>query len=386
MLDYKYRKDSHFLVKKICMVAVRNFHVALGCLPLVTALERSGSFSTQPYVASAVMTFEDFDFYGDGMAYDSLRDYILIGTTSNSGSQVAGRIYGVPYVSPALFAEADSRVVYGGEDSMALIFGGSDLIPSFAGLEMDPADSDIVWAAAGVRSPDASSPCGIAKIDIQTGSLLQYYDLTGHRSVYNSNGACLPNDIVFDDAGNLYATDFYGYQVWKIALSTDSAVSVVSDDIALLCNEYSGPCPPNEQSSTISNGPNGIEFVDGNLIVAVSSNRMVKLDLVNVSDSAVIAQFPQDGIQGCDGNYIMCSHQIIDIILSFFLVRYYFRLREGPLVHCWAWSCGLGAGRDLQRRLVLDDRTRCVFSLMRQRRNDRHCYRIKFGCFGVLLQ
>lgn len=49
------------------------------------------------------------------------------------------------------------------------------------------------------------------------------------------------------------------------------------------------------------NGPNGIEYVNGKLLVAVSPDRLVTIDLTNTSFPAIVGQFPADGIQGCDG-------------------------------------------------------------------------------------
>ena len=97
---------------------------------------------------------------------------------------------------------------------------------SFAGLQTDPADPDVVWGAANYYPPDENSPCGVAKIDVSSGSMLDYIDLTLYRSA--ATGVCMPNDLIFDNDGNLYVTDFYGYQVWGIALATDSSVSVIN--------------------------------------------------------------------------------------------------------------------------------------------------------------
>lgn len=96
---------------------------------------------------------------------------------------------------------------------------------SFAGLEMDPTDPDIVWAASNTFPPNENSPCGVAKINIATGTVSQYIDLSGYKSA--ATGVCMPNDLVFDDNGNLYVTDFYGYQVWSIS-TADFSVSVVN--------------------------------------------------------------------------------------------------------------------------------------------------------------
>ena len=74
-------------------------------------------------------------------------------------------------------------------------------------------------------------------------------------------------------------------------------------DTAVLCAPSGGPCPPEAQGLYSQNGPNGIEYIDGRLIVAVSPDRLVAIDLNNASFPSVIAQFPEDGVQGCDGTF-----------------------------------------------------------------------------------
>ncbi len=74
------------------------------------ATSRTGSFSTQPYVANPIMGFS-YSFFGEGIEYDSLRDRVLLGTLSSGGPSVQGRIFAVPYVDPEVYDD-DFRVVY----------------------------------------------------------------------------------------------------------------------------------------------------------------------------------------------------------------------------------------------------------------------------------
>jgi hypothetical protein len=162
---------------------------------------------------------------------------------------------------------------------------------------MDKNNADIVWAATADYPPTNDSPCGVVKVNIVTGMEEKYYDLTPFRSSYS--GKCMSNDIVFDDDSNFYVTDFYGYQIIKVNTLTDD-ITVLTSDEALLCNPQSGSCPPEAESLYSTNGPNGIEF-DGNyLIVAISTNRVVRVDKVTGA-ALVIEQFPPDAIQGADG-------------------------------------------------------------------------------------
>ena len=172
-------------------------------------------------------------------------------------------------------------------------------VKNIAGLQMDPLDLDVVWAATSDYPPTTTSPCGVIKVNIATGELVQSIDFSSLRST--STSRCMINDIIFDEAGNLYATDFFGYQIIKVDASLGTA-SVIADDVNFLCvDSITDPCPPGTQTMYATNGPNGIEYRDGKLIVAVSPNRIVTVNLANESSLAVVSQYPSDGIQGCDG-------------------------------------------------------------------------------------
>jgi hypothetical protein len=137
-----------------------------------------------------------------------------------------------------------------------------------------------------------------------TNSLEEYYDFTPFRSSYNGF-RCMTNDLIFDGAGNLYATDFYGYQVLQI--TPGGNVSVAYSDTDYLCNPSGSTCPPSPDNDYPLNGPNGIEYIDGALLVGISPNRLVKIDLsVSPLDNAysIVTQTPSDGLQGIDG---MCQ-------------------------------------------------------------------------------
>jgi hypothetical protein len=190
-------------------------------------------------------------------------------------------------------------------------------IKSIAGLQIDPVDKDVVWAATSDYPPTDTSPCGAAKIQISTGILLNYFDFTGVKNP--STNRCMSNDLIFDNSGNLYVTDFFGYQIIKVALATDSSVSVLVRNDSVLCNSASGPCPPEVQEQFSANGPNGIEFVNNKLIVAVSSNRIVTVDLSNGNALFIVSQFPSDGIQGADGrNYSVHSYVLYNNMFCIF--------------------------------------------------------------------
>jgi hypothetical protein len=174
---------------------------------------------------------------------------------------------------------------------------------------MDPVNPDIVWAATSDFPPTGTSACGVISVDISTGLVIKSYDFSNFRSTATQR--CMTNDIIFDNVDNMYVTDFYGYQIFKVAgasTCTDQnlCVSVIAKDPSYLCvDSASDPCPPyavdETQQPIALNGPNGIEYFEGKLIVAVSPTRMVSINLVSSNTMSVISQLPVDGIQGCDG-------------------------------------------------------------------------------------
>ena len=130
-----------------------------------------------------------------------------------------------------------------GEDDMVEVFAGdTNLMPGIFGLEMEPSSyagsSSHVWAAGGLYPPTTTSPCGVGRINIETGVMEAYYDFTPLRSATYAGGRCLANDITFDDDNNIYVTDSFGYQVFTIDYATNQT-SVFLDDINFLCSESS---------------------------------------------------------------------------------------------------------------------------------------------------
>jgi hypothetical protein len=88
------------------------------------AAARTGSFSVQPYAANPIMGFT-YNFYPEGIEYDSKRDRVLLGTLSSGGPGVQGKIFAVPYVNPEVYNDDDARVVYS-QDDMTTVFSNSN--------------------------------------------------------------------------------------------------------------------------------------------------------------------------------------------------------------------------------------------------------------------
>jgi len=221
------------------------FHLFVACIGLtsVDGTDRTGPFSVQPYSATRSMGIT-YSFYGEGIEYDPSRDRVILGSIGE------GKIYSIPYFRSE---NEDERVVYDLEDMMVEFAGGDSRIPAIVGLEMDPFDPDAVWGAVGLYPPTAETSCGVAKFSLKYKNLSAFYDFESVKNPFNDK-RCMANDIVFDADGNLYATDFFGYQVIKVALASDSSVSVLVSDPDYLCDTTLGmECPGGTYDY---NGPN----------------------------------------------------------------------------------------------------------------------------------
>lgn len=145
------------------------------------------------------------------------------------------------------------------------------------GVVTDPSDDIIVWEAIGIfPPPSVSSICGFQKVNSTSQDILAQY--TGFH-VNTQYGGCLVDDLVVSStSGAVYATDIWGYQIFKLILST-GAKSVLNGNVSLLCLSTStSPC-----ASGSVNGPNGIVlYTDSSgdewLIINVGSSRLVKMN------------------------------------------------------------------------------------------------------------
>lgn len=115
-------------------------------------------------------------------------------------------------------------------------------------------------------------------------------------------------DLVFDDFNNLYVTDLYGYQIYKISTLTNigDKITIPYQNIQYLCNDKINTCPSTSiiplTNITFINGPSGIEYVNNKyLLVTVGGTRLVQisLDTTDITNNyLIISQTPTDGLQG----------------------------------------------------------------------------------------
>jgi hypothetical protein len=157
------------------------------------------------------------------------------------------------------------------------------------GLLTDLNSDNIIWAAIGLFPPTPTSACAAASIDTTLNKYTNVYDFSSFK---NKTTGCLVDDVYVTTANGasnmLYATDFFGYAIYKANLMT-GVTSSLNHDQSLLCAGYSNP---NGCLGDTTNGPNGIVmYTDSNgndwLLISVTPNRLVKMDPVSGNGTVV---------------------------------------------------------------------------------------------------
>jgi hypothetical protein len=86
---------------------------------LTSAASRTGTFTVQPYAAKPLMGLT-YSFHGEGIAYDPVKDRVLM------GSLIDGNIYSVPYY--AGYDSETDRVVYDKDDMSNIFTAGNKYV------------------------------------------------------------------------------------------------------------------------------------------------------------------------------------------------------------------------------------------------------------------
>ena len=273
---------------------------------------RTSPYNVQPFSANPSMYLED-SFFGEGMEYDKKENRVLLGSLSRSSTK--NYIYSYPYYNgddPRRFTANDAEIAWDGKVPL-----GTTLPPNLAGLQIDPSNEDIVWAAVAQFPPSNTSDCGIVKIDFRKNQFLNYYSfrplVDNHVITLNGQARCLTNDIIVSEGGEIvYVTDFYGYRVFGLDTSNGNT-TIIADDVSSLCDDSVTSCPADASNMYPLNGPNGIEiaFVPDNLnqflVIGVASS---KLAIFPISSSKSFPSYgqvsnayiqPAGALQGIDG-------------------------------------------------------------------------------------
>lgn len=171
------------------------------------------------------------------------------------------------------------------------------------GLIVDPNDNSLVWAAVSLDPPSSTTACAIQAASTDTNTVTGFYDFS---ALQDTELGCVVDDVAVQSSAGLsvavYATDFFGYRVYKLDLTSGNK-TLLNNDTSLLCTSYPTGC-----DGTSTNGPNGIVLYSDTqgkdwLLVGVSPNRLVKMD--PISGNASIVQpgpnTPSGALQFLDG-------------------------------------------------------------------------------------
>ena len=187
------------------------------------------------------------------------------------------------------------------------VFVQDDKLRSVLGLSLNPQTRQLAICNADPGFAENSAqenPPTLANVlvyDLATGQELADYDLS---TLTPEGQAHLVNDVVFDAAGNLYATDSFTPAIYKITPQGEQSI--------LLLDESLAPTPGNF-------GLNGIEVhPDGFLIVGqYQQGKLYRIPLDNPTEfSEIVLDSPINSVDGIlleDENTITIVSNILDL-------------------------------------------------------------------------
>lgn len=221
-----------------------------------------------------VITVERGGFTPEGIEYDHANGRFML------GSFVEGRIYALA---------PDGRLTTVVEDP------GVDAI---VGIEVEEERQRILAASAdpGVFSGQSNGFAEVGVFDLATGARQALYDLSAAYEDAPEGTRFFPNDVVGDEAGNIYVTDSFAVVVYKVDTNGNSSVFVSRDRF-----------PENQSINGIISHP------DGYLLIAGSGTGVLYKVDVRDPDSFAIVGLPEKfpGIDGmvwdANGNLVMTT-------------------------------------------------------------------------------
>ncbi len=228
----------------------------------VFAVSCTKKATVNPSILKASYVVEDTGLYPEGIDFDTKNERFLF------GSMYKGTVYAMNSDGQvSTFAKSDKLVLVTGvftdESRNRLIVSNADL-----GISEK--------SAAGGKS--AGSVSSVSIFDLTTGALMKEIDL---KSFTPNAGSCA-NDVAVDSDGNIYITDSFSPNIYKIDGNYNATIFAT--------NVLFQPAP-----NTF--GLNGIVFhPDGYLLVAKTDNS--KLFKISLKNSAEISE-----VTGMSFNY-----------------------------------------------------------------------------------
>lgn len=242
-------------------------------LLLLTSCNEDDDSSTPEVVLPSNITFESQSLYPEDFAYDADNDRFF------AGSAFTGNIVTI---------DLEGNVT---------TFADSDDLISTVGLLFDEANNQVVVCNTnpGFSDQGATATTGIlasvVRFDAATGNMVSSTDLSTLFA-----GPHVINDIVLDDAGNLYVTDSFSPAIYRI--TPNGTASLFATD-------------PLFETAPMTFGLNGIEYhPDGFLLVTHYQNQIIYR--VSIADPTDIVEVTVNtGLGSGDGIRLMDDDNLL---------------------------------------------------------------------------
>lgn len=221
-----------------------------------------------------VITAERGGFTPEGIEYDHAGQRFLL------GSVVDGRVYALAR-----------------DGSLATVVDDAD-VDAIVGIEVEEERGRILAASAdpAVFAGQSNGFAEVGVYDLASGARLALVDLDAAYVEAPEGTRFFPNDVVGDEAGNIYVTDSFAVVVYKVDTEGEASVFVTRDKF-----------PENQSINGIISHP------DGYLLIAGSGTGVLyKVDVRDPENFSIVGlpeTFP--GIDGmvwdADGNLVMTT-------------------------------------------------------------------------------
>ena len=311
---------------------MKNIFFMLLCMVLSAGCDSEKKTSGTPAVLKGTYTLTDTGLYPEGIDYDLNNGRFLL------SSLYKGVVYSVnPKGEMAVFASSSKLVlptgVFTDETRNRLIVANADL---------------------GVSQKSTASSAGtiasVSVFDLSSGALIKEIDL---KNFTPNKGSC-PNDIAVDNEGNIYITDSFAPNIYKIDLNYNASIfassmlftpaadkfglngivfhpdgyllAVKTDDAKLYKISLPVPSSVTEVKGMSFSSPDGIELDKNNNLVLVenglgqgtvytfsSSDKWktaVKIKQTNIEKQ----EFPTTAAMASDGNIYVVNSKLGELL------------------------------------------------------------------------
>ena len=254
-------------------------------------LRMTDAFAT-PNIGALRATISSFSTSTEGIAYDSVTQRFLLGSMFDpAGIKVRAVPYFKGTLAPSFTTDEETEVVFAANISRTHGF------MTAAGMKMRPGTRDLWIAASTVFEvpPNPNLSCGIVRANLEYPE--DYESILLDQFKTQDAPACFTNDLTFSpDGQRLFVTDFFGYRVYHVNV-TSGVAGLLSGDIAGL-RHPTAPGP--------FNGPNGIAMMGNDaLVIAVATNQMTRAAVGSGDPSTwtlSVVDFPENAsVAGLDG-------------------------------------------------------------------------------------